>query len=168
MKESRLGEFEFIKHDKQRIPQEYLEGKVVVIVNVASLCGFTPQYIQLEELFQKYQKDGLVVLGYPCNQFGNQEPYDAGKTVELAKNNFGVTFPIMEKVEINGEHETPIYGYIKEQKRDQLGFKGVRWNFEKFLLNRNGEVVARFDTTVNPRDMESSIVTLLKEHQDSA
>lgn len=158
--------FEFIEHRKQKLSRDYVEGKVVVIVNVASLCGFTPQYIQLEELFQKYKEDGLAILGYPCNQFGNQEPYDAYKTAELARDKFGVTFPIMEKVEVNGEYETPIYAYIKEQKRNELGFKGVRWNFEKFLLNRKGEVVGRYDTTVNPGEMESAIVNLLKEHKE--
>lgn len=158
-----MRQFVFLNHAKQNIPQKYIEGKVLVIVNVASLCGFTPQYLQLERLYRKYKEDGFLVLGYPCNQFGNQEPYDGAKIAELAKNRFGVTFPIMEKCDVNGENELPIYRYVKEQKGNELGFKGVRWNFEKFLLNRKGEVVERYDTTINPDEMESSIVTLLKE-----
>lgn len=140
-----------------------LRGKVVVVVNVASLCGFTLQYKDLEYLYEKYKERGLEILGFPCNQFGNQEPYTNQEILMLCERKFGVTFPIMDRVEVNGEEEDPLYGYLKSEYRNALGFKGVKWNFEKFLIGRNGKVVNRYPSIVSPRNMEHAIVELLNE-----
>ncbi|CUM52686.1 uncharacterized protein AC631_00604 [Debaryomyces fabryi] len=140
-----------------------LKGKVVVIVNVASLCGFTLQYKDLEYLYKKYKERGLVVLGFPCNQFGNQEPFTGQQILQLCENKFGVTFPIMDKIEVNGDREEPLYGYLKNERKTSLGFKGIKWNFEKFLISRSGKVVERFDPLVVPLNFEKMIVELLEE-----
>lgn len=139
-----------------------LRGKVVLIVNVASLCGFTPQYKELELLYEKYHSQGLVILGFPCNQFANQEPLDNANISIFCQKNFGVTFPILKKLEVNGSGAHPLYKYLKEEKAGVLGFKGVRWNFEKFLIDRNGNVVNRFFSEMTPLSFEDQIVNLIK------
>lgn len=138
-----------------------LKGKVLVIVNVASLCGFTLQYKDLEYLYKTYKERGFVVLGFPCNQFGSQEPYTAREILQICEKKFGVTFPIMDKIEVNGEWEDPLYGHLKNEQRTSLGFKGIKWNFEKFLISRSGRVVKRYDSTVAPLSFEKDIVELL-------
>lgn len=140
-----------------------LMGKVVVIVNVASLCGFALQYQDFESLYEKYNDRGFVVLGFPCNQFGSQEPYSGQEIMQICEKRFGVTFPIMGKIEVNGEREDPLYGYLKNQQRNSLGFKGVKWNFEKFLVSRSGRVVVRYDSMVPPLSFEKAIVDLLED-----
>jgi len=134
-------------------------GKVILIVNVALLCGFTPQYKELQYLYEKY--DDLMILGFPCNQFGNQEPMTDLQIVVLTRERFNVTFPIMKKIEVNGEREAPVYKYLKQQKPGNLGFLGVKWNFEKFLIDRTGNVVARFESQRTPLQFESQIISLL-------
>ena len=138
------------------------KGKVVLVVNVASLCGFTPQYKDLETLYQKYKDRGFEILAFPCNQFGSQEPEDEDKIVVYCQRNFGVTFPIMQKLDVNGYFEAPIYTWLKNEKRGVVGFKGLRWNFEKFLVDRSGNVVLRYLSTVPPLEFEDAIVKLLK------
>ncbi|EAZ63794.2 Hydroperoxide resistance conferring protein [Scheffersomyces stipitis CBS 6054] len=138
------------------------KGKVVLVVNVASLCGFTPQYKDLETLYQKYKDRGFEILAFPCNQFGSQEPEDEDKIVVYCQRNFGVTFPIMQKLDVNGYFEAPIYTWLKNEKRGVVGFKGLRWNFEKFLVDRSGNVVSRYLSTVPPLEFEDAIVKLLK------
>ncbi|KAF3990592.1 hypothetical protein FT663_01667 [Candidozyma haemuli var. vulneris] len=140
-----------------------LEGKVVLIVNVASLCGFSPQYDDLEILYQKYKSRGLEILAFPCNQFGGQEP-DTSKDLEsFIRAKFKCTFPIMKKTIVNGDDTNPVYQYLKSRKSGSLGFKGLRWNFEKFLVDRKGEVRHRFVSAVSPLQIESVIVSLLND-----
>lgn len=139
-----------------------LRGKVVLIVNVASLCGFTPQYKELELLYKKYRDQGLVIIGFPCNQFANQEPLDDGNIGVFCQKQFGVNFPILKKIEVNGSNAHPLYKYLKKEKAGLLGFKGVRWNFEKFLVDRQGNVVERFLSEQTPLSFEQEIVRLLK------
>ncbi len=127
------------------------KGKVLLIVNTASRCGATPQYEDLQALHEKYSKDGLVVLGFPCNQFGKQEPGDSKQIASFCKKNYGVTFPMFSKIEVNGDRACDLFKYLtsKEAYPDDSG--KVKWNFEKFLINRDGKVVKRFRTGVNPR-----------------
>ncbi len=136
------------------------KGKVVLVVNTASNCGFTPQYDGLQNLYEKYSKDGFVILGFPCNQFANQEPDSAEKVASQCKINFGVTFPIMAKIEVNGSGEHELYTYLKKQKGGFLGSK-IKWNFTKFLIDRNGNVVKRFSPSTKPEKIESDIKALL-------
>jgi glutathione peroxidase len=136
-------------------------GKVLLIVNVASKCGFTPQYKGLEELHKKYASKGLVVLGFPCNQFGSQEPGTAQEIQSFCELNFGVTFPVLGKVEVNGAGADPLYQYLKKQKRGFLGISTIKWNFTKFLVARDGKVTARYAPTATPESLEADVVKLL-------
>ncbi|HEV3328015.1 MAG TPA: glutathione peroxidase [Acidimicrobiales bacterium] len=128
------------------------EGKALLLVNVASKCGLTPQYTGLEELQKKYESRGFTVLGFPCNQFGEQEPGSPEEIATFCSTNYGVTFPLFEKIDVNGEGRHPIYAEL-EEVADQEGNKGdVKWNFEKFLVGPTGKVVARFSPLVTPED----------------
>lgn len=142
-------------------PFSALEGKVVLIVNVASKCGFTPQYEGLEALYKEYKDQGLEILGFPCNQFGHQEPGSSEEIVEFCSLNYGVTFPIMKKIDVNGSKEDPVYHYLKLQKSGLLGFKGIKWNFEKFLVDRKGKVVQRYSSITKPASIADDIKALL-------
>ncbi|HEX6489482.1 MAG TPA: glutathione peroxidase [Candidatus Dormibacteraeota bacterium] len=127
-------------------------GRVLLIVNVASQCGFTPQYAPLQTLFETYRQRGFAVLGFPCNQFGGQEPGSAGEIQSFCETQFGVTFPLFEKVEVNGEGRHPLFAELTAFP-DADGYSGdVRWNFEKWIVAPDGEVVARFSTLVSPDD----------------
>jgi glutathione peroxidase len=128
------------------------EGKVLLIVNVASQCGATPQYEDLQALHEKYSKEGLVVLGFPCNQFGKQEPGDSEEIATFCKKNYGVTFPMFAKVEVNGENACDLFKHLTSNEACPEDPGKVKWNFEKFLVNREGKVVNRFRTGVNPSD----------------
>jgi len=136
---------------------EALRGKVVLIVNVASKCGFTKQYSELEELNKKYESQGLKIIGFPCNQFGGQEPGSDAEVQSFCSLNYGVTFPVLGKIEVNGDNEHPVYGYLKDKKAGLLGMKRIKWNFEKFLVSTNGEVVARWASTTSPKGLEKDI-----------
>jgi glutathione peroxidase len=128
------------------------EGKALLLVNVASQCGLTPQYTGLEELQKKYASKGFSVLGFPCNQFGEQEPGSSEEIATFCSTNYGVTFPLFEKIEVNGDGRHPIYAEL-EEVADQEGHKGdIRWNFEKFLVGPTGEVVERFGPLITPED----------------
>ena len=120
------------------------QGKVVMVVNVASKCGLTPQYKQLQALYEKYEKQGFVVLGFPCNQFLHQEPGTAGEIRKFCTVNYGVTFPLFAKIEVNGEGACPLYKYLTALDAKPAGKGKISWNFEKFVIGRNGEVIARF------------------------
>ncbi|AAS53333.1 AFL039Cp [Eremothecium gossypii ATCC 10895] len=144
-------------------PFSQLKGKVVIIVNVASKCGFTPQYEELEELYKKYKDQGFEVIGFPCNQFAHQEPATNEEIVQFCKLNYGVTFPVLKKVDVNGADADPVYVYLKSQKSGLLGFKGIKWNFEKFLVDRKGQVKDRYSSITKPLSLEKTIETLLKE-----
>jgi len=137
-----------------------LKGKVVLIVNTASECGFTPQYELLQQLHEKYCESGLTVIGFPCNQFGEQEPGDSGSIATFCQNNFGVTFQMMEKVDVNGDNTHPVWQWLKSQKY-QLGIERVKWNFEKFLITREGKVYDRWSSMGT--SLESSIEKCLKQ-----
>ena len=136
------------------------KGKVLLIVNTATGCGFTPQYEGLQTLYEKYQSKGLEILDFPCNQFGNQAPGTEAEIVSFCRLNYNVTFPQFAKIEVNGEGEHPLYTYLKKQKGGFLGSK-IKWNFTKFLVDRNGNVVARFASTVTPEKIEAQIEKLL-------
>jgi glutathione peroxidase len=136
-------------------------GKVVLVVNTASKCGFTPQYDGLEALWKKYKDRGFEILAFPCNQFGGQEPGTADEIESFCKVNFGVSFPLMAKVEVNGENETPLYHWLKGEARGLMGSRGIKWNFTKFLIDREGKVVGRYAPTTKPSDLESTIEGLL-------
>ncbi len=136
------------------------KGKVLLIVNVASECGATPQYESLQTLYETHKDDGLVVLGFPCNQFGMQEPGTAAEISQFCKENYGVTFPMFAKVDVNGEDAAPLYQFLTSGKAVPSDAGPVKWNFEKFLIGRNGQVVARFRTPVKPDDPK--VVTAIK------
>ncbi|OLY80829.1 Glutathione peroxidase 2 [Smittium mucronatum] len=140
-----------------------LQNKVVLIVNVASKCGFTPQYKELEHLYKAHGHQGLVILGFPCNQFGEQEPGTQKEIADFCTLNYGVTFPIMEKIDVNGAKTNPAYEYLKEQIPGALGLKDVKWNFEKFLIDSNGNVVDRYPSTTPPLNIETKIKSLISE-----
>ncbi|ABN66664.1 glutathione peroxidase [Scheffersomyces stipitis CBS 6054] len=139
-----------------------LKGKVVVIVNVASKCGFTPQYKELEELNKKYEGKNVQIIGFPCNQFGHQEPGTADEIASFCQLNYGVTFPVLAKVEVNGDNADPVYKFLKGEKSGVLGLTRIKWNFEKFLIDKNGKVVERFSSLASPSSLGPKIDQLLK------
>ncbi|MEO6565384.1 MAG: glutathione peroxidase [Casimicrobiaceae bacterium] len=136
-------------------------GKPMLIVNTASQCGYTPQYKGLEELYRKYHDRGLEVLGFPCNQFGEQEPGDARAIAEFCELNFGVTFPLFAKVDVNGDAAAPVWKYLKAEKPGLLGSEGIKWNFTKFLVDREGRVIARFAPKDTPESIAADIEKVL-------
>ena len=143
--------------DGQPLPLENYRGKVMLIVNTASKCGFTPQFAGLEELHKKFADKGLAVLGFPCNQFGNQDPGDHAEIGSFCQQNYGVDFQMCEKVEVNGDNADPIYKYLTEKAPGLLGSKAVKWNFTKFLVDKNGTVLKRFAPTDTPESLVGDI-----------
>lgn|SRR5690606_7879899 len=138
------------------------EGKVMLVVNTASQCGFTPQYAGLEALHKKYAARGLVVLGFPCNQFGKQEPGDEAAIGAFCEKNYGVTFPMHAKIEVNGPGAHPLYRKLTREKKGLLGTERIKWNFTKFLVDRGGRVVGRFGPSTKPEKLERTIEELLE------
>lgn len=138
-------------------------GKVMLIVNTASECGFTPQFAGLEKLFEQYAAKGLVVLGFPCNQFGGQEPGDAEQIGTFCQRNYGVTFPMHSKIEVNGPNAHPLFNYLKAEAPGLLGTEGIKWNFTKFLVDRKGQVVKRFGPRDAPEKLAPEIEALLQQ-----
>lgn len=136
-------------------------GKVLLLVNTASKCGFTPQYDGLEKLHRDYGDRGFEVLGFPCNQFGAQEPGDADEIAEFCKVNFGVTFPLMAKVDVNGADAAPVFDWMKHEAKGLMGSTGIKWNFTKFLIDREGQVVKRFGPQDSPASIARHIEKLL-------
>lgn len=136
-------------------------GKVLLIVNVASRCGFTSQYGGLEKLYAQYRDQGLVVLGFPCNQFGGQEPGTEAEIKEFCSLNYGVSFPMFAKIAVNGPDTHPLYAFLKSEQPGILGSTAIKWNFSKFLVNRDGQVTARFPPTTTPDSLETEIRRLL-------
>ena len=137
------------------------QGKVLLVVNTASKCGFTPQYDGLEALYKQYQAQGFEIMAFPCNQFGGQEPGSADEIAEFCKINFGLSFPVMGKVDVNGANETPLYSWLKSEAPGLMGTKGIKWNFTKFLIGRDGKVARRFAPTDKPEKLEGAIEALL-------
>lgn len=158
--------------DVYDIPLQTIEGgkatlveyrnKVVLIVNTASRCGFTPQYAGLEALYRKYKDQGLVVLGFPCNQFGAQEPGDDAQIADFCEKNYGVSFPMFSKVDVNGAEAHPLFIYLKREAPGLLGSEMIKWNFTKFLLDKQGNVVSRFAPTTTPDEIEQAIIPLIQ------
>jgi glutathione peroxidase len=136
-------------------------GKALLIVNTASKCGFTSQYSGLEKLYGKFQARGLEILGFPCNQFGKQEPGGSEEIAEFCSVNYGVTFPMFEKIDVNGKSAHPLYQHLKSEARGLLGSEPIKWNFTKFLVNREGEVVERYGSTTKPEQIEADIEAAL-------
>jgi glutathione peroxidase len=137
------------------------KGKVLLIVNVASQCGFTPQYSGLEALQKRFGPDKFDVLGFPCNQFGAQEPGSEKEIAEFCETSFGVTFPMFAKIDVNGANAHPLYKYLTSEKAGVLGTEAIKWNFTKFLIDSNGQPVARYGSSTKPETLESPIQKLL-------
>ena len=140
-----------------------LQGKVTLVVNTASQCGFTPQYKGLEDLYQKYKDKGLEILGFPCNQFGNQEPGSNDEIEEFCTQNYGVTFSMFSKVDVNGGSADPLFKFLTSNKKGLLGSSKVKWNFTKFLVDKNGKPVKRFAPTTTPEQISKDIEKLIIE-----
>ena len=178
----KIYDFKALTSKGKELDFAQFEGKVLLVVNTASKCGFTPQFAGLEELNQKYKDRGLVVVGFPCNQFKNQDPGSDSEIEGFCQINYGVTFQIMKKVDVNGKDENPIFTYLKEQAPDEEyhGIKGkaaatmfktisksvekpsdIKWNFTKFLISRDGSRIERFAPTTEPKDFEKNIEAML-------
>lgn len=138
-------------------------GKVLLIVNTASNCGFTPQYKGLEALYQQFKDKGVEVLGFPCNQFGHQEPGSAGEIGSFCEKNFGVTFPLFDKIDVNGDKAHPLFQHLKSQAPGLLGSQSIKWNFTKFLVKKDGAVFKRYAPQTAPKDLLDDIEKLLAE-----
>ena len=179
---AKIYEFKTLSNKGKEVDFAQFEGKVLMVVNTASKCGFTPQYDGLEALYQKYKEQGLVILGFPCDQFAGQEPGSDGEIAEFCRLNHGVTFPLMAKCEVNGPKAEPVFEYLKEQApaEEYKGLKAkaastlfkamsksavkksdIQWNFTKFLVNRDGSVIKRFPPTTTPEDIEKDIQAML-------
>lgn len=143
--------------DHQHVSLSQYFGKVILIVNVASKCGFTKQYAGLQKLYEKYGTHGLVILGFPCDQFGQQEPGDESEIKQFCTLTYEVSFPMFAKIDVNGTHADPLYKWLKSSKSGLLGTQAIKWNFTKFLLNRSGEVVARYAPTTTPESLQRDI-----------
>ncbi len=152
-------DYKAVKMNGQEVSMEEYKGKVVLIVNTASKCGFTPQLKGLQELYDKYHEQGLEILGFPCNQFANQDPGDNSEISEFCSLNYGVTFTMFEKIDVNGDNAHPLYKFLKEEKHGLM--KAIKWNFEKFLIDKEGNVVERFGSTKTPEKIEDDIKKLL-------
>lgn len=150
--------------DKKTVNLSDYKGKVLLIVNVASKCGFTPQYEGLEKLFRKYQSQGFEILAFPCNQFGNQEPGSNEEIKNFCTTKYNVTFKIFDKIEVNGPNTHPLYKFLKQEKPGMLGTPDIKWNFTKFLIDRNGIVIERFAPQTSPESIEKDIVKLLTKN----
>ena len=137
------------------------QGKVLLVVNTASQCGLTPQFEGLEKLYQDYQQQGLVILGFPCNQFANQDPSSNEAIGSFCQRNYGVSFPMFAKVDVNGSNAHPIYKYLTSEAKGILGSESIKWNFTKFLINQNGEVIKRYSPTTKPEKIGKDIQKLL-------
>jgi glutathione peroxidase len=149
--------------DGSLLSLSHFKGKVLLIVNTASQCGFTPQYAALEQLYSQYQDRGFEVLGFPCNQFGAQEPGTAGDISQFCQHNYGVSFPMFSKIEVNGRGAHPLYQLLKSARRGILGTQRIKWNFTKFLINRSGQVASRHAPNVDPLQLRPAIEALLHE-----
>ncbi len=178
-----IYDFKALSNRGEEVDMAQYRGKVLMIVNTASKCGFTPQYDGLEALYQKYKEQGLVILGFPCDQFAHQEPGSDEEIAEFCRINHGVTFQLMKKIDVNGENAHPIFEYLKSQapKEEYKGLKAkathtmlkgisksakkegdILWNFTKFLISKDGSVIKRFAPVAEPKDMDAEIATMLK------
>lgn len=150
--------------DGQALDLSSYKGKVLLIVNTASACGFTPQLAGLEQLHQRYADQGLVIMGFPCNQFAHQDPGDAAQIAQFCERNFGVRFQMMAKVEVNGVNTHPLYAWLKQEAPGLLGTRAIKWNFTKFLVGRDGRVLQRFAPQTPPAKLITAIEQALLSH----
>ncbi|KEF54162.1 glutathione peroxidase [Exophiala aquamarina CBS 119918] len=160
--------FEFTPKDKgdQEYPLSQHKGKVVLAVNTASKCGFTPQFAGLEKLWKEVSSkhpDDFVIIGFPCNQFGGQDPGSNDQIQQFCQLNYGVTFPVLGKTNVNGKEAEPVFEWMKSEKPGLLGLKRIKWNFEKFLIDRDGKVVQRYASTTKPESLEKEILSLIEK-----
>nr|AEY94433.1 glutathione peroxidase-like protein [[Candida] oleophila] len=160
---SKFYELAPLNNKGEPFPFFELKGKVVVIVNVASKCGFTPQYKELEALNKQYEGKDVQILGFPCNQFGGQEPGSSEEIASFCQLNFGVTFPVLQKIEVNGDNADPVYKYLKSQKSGLLGLTRIKWNFEKFIIDKKGNVIERYSSVTSPAKLSTKIDELLMQ-----
>ncbi|CAH9017148.1 glutathione peroxidase [Candidatus Nitrosacidococcus sp. I8] len=156
-----IYDYEVTTIDGQSKSLNEYQGKVLLIVNTASKCGFTPQYKGLEALYQQYKDQGLEILGFPCNQFGSQEPGSEAEIQSFCSTTYDVSFPLFSKIEVNGGNTHPLYQYLKSQQSGILGSKGIKWNFTKFLVDRTGKVVERYAPINTPESLKKDIEKLL-------
>jgi glutathione peroxidase len=156
-----IYDFSVTNIEGQPISLSTYKNKVLLIVNTASQCGFTPQYQGLQALYDKYASQGLEILGFPCNQFGQQEPGSASEIQSFCETRFGVKFPLFEKVDVNGNNAHPLFQYLTKAAPGLFGTETVKWNFTKFLVDRNGKVVERYASMAKPEDLDKAIQKLL-------
>lgn len=156
-----IADFTVTTNRGEKLDLSEKKGSVLLIVNTASKCGFTPQYDGLEQLYQTYRERGLEIFGFPCNQFGAQEPGDADEIAEFCKLNYGVSFPLMEKIDVNGPEASPLYDWMKSEKKGLMGSTSIKWNFTKFLIDREGHVVKRYGPQDKPASIAKDIEKLL-------
>jgi glutathione peroxidase len=156
-----MHQFELNSLNGQPINFSKYQGKILVIVNVASKCGFTPQYKDLEDLYAKYKNYGVEVLGFPCNQFGKQEPGSHQEIQEFCELNYGVSFQMFEKIDVNGKNASPLYEFLKKEARGIFGSESIKWNFTKFLVDRSGKVIKRFGSNDSVKKIENEITKIL-------
>ena len=156
-----IYDFVVTRIDGRKVSLGDYRGAVMLVVNVASRCGYTPQYKGLEDLYRRHAPQGFVVLGFPCDQFGRQEPGTDADIVAFCSRTYDVTFPLFSKVKVNGEDAEPLFSFLKSQRKGFLGSEGVKWNFTKFLVDRNGRVVKRFAPTDTPESIDKNIKVLL-------
>jgi glutathione peroxidase len=156
-----IYQFQVKSIDGQEKDLSEYENKTLLIVNVASKCGFTKQYAGLEQLYEKYKDKGFVVLGFPCNQFAGQEPGDDAEIKSFCSLNYNVTFPLFSKIKVNGADAHPLYKYLKEKHKGILGLAAIKWNFTKFLVDKNGNVIKRYASQDKPEDLTSDIEKIL-------
>ncbi|CAM3612155.1 glutathione peroxidase [Parendozoicomonas haliclonae] len=155
-------DFDAVTIKGKPVSLEQYRGKALLIVNTASKCGFTPQYKGLESLYQQYKDQGLEILGFPCDQFGHQEPGSDSEITEFCELNFGVTFPLFSKIDVNGKNAHPLFTFLKEQAPGVMGTTGIKWNFTKFLVDPEGNVVQRFAPKDAPEKLAQPVAELLK------
>ena len=158
-----IYQFDAILNNGENIKFKDYEGKVLLIVNTASKCGFTPQYEGLQNLYKQFESKGLEVLGFPCDQFGHQEPGADAEIQEFCSLNFNINFPLFKKIEVNGLNTAPVYQYLKKAATGVMGSKTVKWNFTKVLVNKQGKVTKRYASTTKPAEMLQDIEKLLAE-----
>lgn len=155
-----IYDFKALTTDGKELDFKQFKGKVLLIVNTASKCGFTSQFAGLEELNQKYKEKGLVILGFPCNQFANQDPGSDDEIAHFCRVNYGVTFQMMKKIDVNGDNAIPLYKFLKEKTKNILA-ENIKWNFTKFLVSSDGSVIKRYAPTVKPSRLEKEIEAML-------
>ncbi|MCG2585381.1 glutathione peroxidase [Massilia sp. TS11] len=160
-----MNTFDFSANSLQgnKVDLAQYKGKVLLIVNTASACGFTPQYKGLEQVYQQFQAKGVVVLGFPCNQFGGQEPGSAEEIGAFCEKNYGVSFPLFDKIDVNGSQAHPLFAFLKKEAPGLMGTEAIKWNFTKFLVRKDGSVYKRYAPQTSPEEMIGDIEALLAE-----